>query len=129
MPADEARFDRSLLLGKGQISESVIPPRFSATTSAPEQSHAANSFLMRKTVPTPAFRCGGARWVARLGFDQDFLSLPIKLGREDARSRCIAFGSRQRLNQSRLDHIVGTPEDRNRCCRLLCTANCSISDG
>jgi Protein of unknown function (DUF1254) len=50
-------------------------------------------------------------------------------GREDADTCCIAAGPGQRLNQSRLDHIVGTPEDRNRCCRPLCSANCSISDG
>jgi ABC transporter substrate binding protein len=41
----------------------------------------------------------------------------------------MAFGSRLGLNQPRLDHIVGTPEDRNRCCRQLCSANCSISEG
>ena len=33
-------------------------------------------------------------------------------------------GSGEQVDQSGPDHIVSSPEDRNRCCRLLRGANC-----
>jgi hypothetical protein len=61
--------------------------------------------------------------------DQDFLPLAVKVGREEARACCIAAGSGQRLHESCLDHIIGTPEDRYRGCRPLCSTNSIIPNG
>ena len=64
---------------------------------------------------------------SRHSLDQDFLPLAVKFGRKDADTCCIAAGPGQRIYQSRPDHILGNPEDRNRCRRLLCRTNCGIT--
>lgn len=56
---------------------------------------------------------------SRNGFDQEFLPFSVKLGREDTDARCVAIGSRQRVDQSFPDHIVRDADDRNRFGRLL----------
>src|SRR6202047_2304943 len=58
--------------------------------------------------------------------DQEFLSLTVKLGRENADPGGIAARPGQRVHQSRADHIVCEPKDRDRRCRLLCGADCRI---
>ena len=74
---------------------------------------------------------GECRHAAKSGhrLDQDFLSLAVELGREEADACCIAAGVGQRTHESRSHHVVGKPEDRNRCRRPLCGANCNISAG
>ena len=60
----------------------------------------------------------------RHGFDQNFLSLAIKLSGEDAEPRCIAVWPSERFHQSLPDQIVGERKDRNRFGRLLYGTNC-----
>ena len=60
------------------------------------------------------------------GLDQDFLSLAVKLGREDTQARCITAGPGQRVNQPLPGHIFGNSEDCNSRRRLLYRANCNV---
>jgi hypothetical protein len=63
------------------------------------------------------------------GFDQDLLSLSVKLSGEYADSRCVAIRPGERFYQSLPDHIVCDPNNGNAFGCLLHGANCHAASG
>ena len=62
------------------------------------------------------------------GIHEDFQSLAIEFGRENADAGNIAAGTGERAHQTRSDHIGGQADDGNRPGRFLCGAHRGITD-
>jgi hypothetical protein len=57
------------------------------------------------------------------------LALTVKFGGEQTDPRRVTVKAGKRTHQSRREHVIGDPENRNRQRRLLCGANSRISGG
>jgi hypothetical protein len=73
-------------------------------------------FLWRDAV---AIRKNRHSFDGRQRFHQDFLPFAIKLGAQQADTRRVALGFRERSDKARSDHIFRDAKDWNRFCRLL----------
>ncbi len=63
---------------------------------------------------------------ARDNLDQDLLTFAVEFGGEQADPGCVAAVASHRADQSRPDHILGNPENRDRRRRLLHGTNSNI---